>query len=140
MDPNDRPVKQVIIMRRDLKMRRGKEVAQGSHASMAWLSKRYMALEELASHVIMDRLNINLLSPAERQWLSGNFTKITLQVKDLVEMAEIMGRAKAAGLMVELITDCGATEFHGVATETCCAIGPDYANKIDPITKGLQLY
>ena len=30
-------MKQVIIIRKDLKMRRGKEIAQGSHASMAFL-------------------------------------------------------------------------------------------------------
>ncbi|MGZ3423232.1 MAG: peptidyl-tRNA hydrolase, partial [Polyangiales bacterium] len=33
-------VKQVIVVRRDLKMRRGKEIAQGSHASMAFLTER----------------------------------------------------------------------------------------------------
>ncbi len=33
-------MKQVIVIRRDLKMRRGKEIAQGAHASMAWLSRR----------------------------------------------------------------------------------------------------
>ena len=32
--------KQVIVMRRDLGMRRGKEIAQGAHASMIWLSRR----------------------------------------------------------------------------------------------------
>lgn len=33
-------VKQVIVIRRDLGMRRGKEIAQGAHASMAWLRRR----------------------------------------------------------------------------------------------------
>jgi len=32
--------KQVIVMRRDLGMRRGKEIAQGAHASMIWLALR----------------------------------------------------------------------------------------------------
>jgi PTH2 family peptidyl-tRNA hydrolase len=32
--------KQVIVIRKDLKMRRGKEIAQGSHASMAFLTRR----------------------------------------------------------------------------------------------------
>ena len=31
--------KQVIAIRKDLKMRRGKEIAQGSHASMAFLTE-----------------------------------------------------------------------------------------------------
>lgn len=31
---------QVIVMRRDLGMRQGKEIAQGAHASMIWLALR----------------------------------------------------------------------------------------------------
>ena len=30
-------VKQVIVMRHDLKMRRGKQIAQGAHASMSFI-------------------------------------------------------------------------------------------------------
>ena len=33
-------IKQVILIRKDLKMRRGKEIAQGSHASMEFLVSR----------------------------------------------------------------------------------------------------
>jgi peptidyl-tRNA hydrolase len=32
--------KQVIAIRRDQGMRRGKEIAQGAHASMIWLNQR----------------------------------------------------------------------------------------------------
>jgi len=31
------------------------------------------------------------------------------------------------------------TEFHGVPTNTCLAIGPDLAEKIDSITGDLEL-
>ena len=41
-DTGQRPTKQVIVIRRDLRMRRGKEIAQGAHASMAWLRQRIM--------------------------------------------------------------------------------------------------
>ena len=45
-----------------------------------------------------------------------------------------------AGLTVSLITDAGATEFGGVPTNTCLAIGPHQAEKIDKITSHLKLY
>jgi PTH2 family peptidyl-tRNA hydrolase len=37
-----RSIKQVIVIRRDLRMRRGKEIAQGAHASTAWLRERVL--------------------------------------------------------------------------------------------------
>jgi peptidyl-tRNA hydrolase len=36
-DPDERRTKQVIVMRKDLGMRKGKMVAQGAHAAMVWL-------------------------------------------------------------------------------------------------------
>ena len=41
--------------------------------------------------------------------------------------------------MFKLITDAGHTEFHGVPTRTCLAIGPAWSDEIDAITGGLQL-
>jgi PTH2 family peptidyl-tRNA hydrolase len=41
---------------------------------------------------------------------------------------------------VHLITDRGLTEFGGVPTRTCLAVGPDYYDLIDPVTGDLELY
>jgi len=41
---------------------------------------------------------------------------------------------------VHLITDGGLTEFGGVPTRTCLGIGPDYDDRIDPVTGDLELY
>jgi PTH2 family peptidyl-tRNA hydrolase len=38
-----------------------------------------------------------------------------------------------------LIIDSGLTEFGGVPTKTCVAIGPDIDAKIDVLTKHLKL-
>jgi PTH2 family peptidyl-tRNA hydrolase len=38
-----------------------------------------------------------------------------------------------------LIVDAGTTEFHGVPTKTCCAVGPAWADAVDAITGGLPL-
>lgn len=126
-----REVKQVIIIRRDLRMRRGKEIAQGAHAAMAWLSKRL---------VHNDKSAIAVFSAAERQWLMGSFKKITLQVHSEKELTDIYDAAEKAGLEVQLITDAGFTEFHGNPTVTCLAIGPDYEDLIDPLTGHLSIY
>jgi peptidyl-tRNA hydrolase, PTH2 family len=36
----EKRIKQVIVMRHDLKMRRGKQIAQGAHASMSFICRR----------------------------------------------------------------------------------------------------
>ena len=53
---------------------------------------------------------------------------------------DVHERAQAAGPESHLIRDAGHTEFDGVPTLTCCAIGPDDEAKIDPITGELSLY
>ena len=123
-------IKQVICMRHDLKMRRGKQIAQGAHASMSFICRR---LQEGAS------VSLNDFSDVERAWLTGAFAKVCCRVDSEGELMKIHDEAIAAGLEVHLITDSGKTEFHGVPTRTCLAIGPDDAEKIDEITGHLQL-
>lgn len=134
--------KQVIVIRRDLKMRRGKEIAQGSHASMAWLTDRLSAGPEFPSHHDGSPRSLahGLLTPAERQWCEGSFTKVVCQVATYEEFREIVQRARDAGVLVHVITDAGHTEFHGVPTETALAVGPDWADRVDGVTGGLSLY
>jgi PTH2 family peptidyl-tRNA hydrolase len=118
--------KQVIVMRRDLGMRRGKEIAQGAHASMIWLALRI-------------RQPGYAFTEAERRWLDGAFTKVCVRVDSEEELLAVVQRAKGAGVLVQLCVDAGRTEFHGVPTPTCCAVGPDYPERIDPITGHLKL-
>lgn len=131
-------VKQVIVIRKDLKMRRGKEIAQGAHASMAWLAKRVKEVDtEYADGKYVGGFP---LTHEEDIWLSGSFTKITLQVDSEEALMAVYEAAKATDLEVHLITDSGATEFNGVPTRTCLAIGPDRSSVIDKITANLKLY
>jgi PTH2 family peptidyl-tRNA hydrolase len=118
--------KQVIVMRRDLGMRRGKEIAQGAHASMIWLALRI-------------RQPGYTFTEAERLWLSGPFTKVCVRVDSEEELLDVVHAARAAGVLVQLVIDAGKTEFHGVPTPTCCAVGPDDPERIDPITGHLKL-
>ncbi len=118
--------KQVIVMRRDLGMRRGKEIAQGAHASMIWLALRI-------------RQPGDSFTEAERRWLDGSFTKVCVRVDSEEELLGIVNAAQEAGVQVYLCVDAGRTEFHGVPTPTCCAVGPDSPDRIDPITGHLRL-
>lgn len=124
---NHYPVKQVIVIRKDLKMRRGKEIAQGAHASMAFLTK-------------FVRGEVAHLIPAEWEWINGRFAKITVTVNSAHEMLQLAQKATEAGVRAELIMDDGKTEFNGEITLTALAIGPDFVEKIDPITGHLPLY
>ncbi len=79
------------------------------------------------------------LSVEELEWIVGNFTKICVSVKSLDELVAIDLAAHEAGIQSEIITDSGATEFNGIPTVTCLALGPDEASKIDALTGGLPL-
>lgn len=129
MSTPERPVKQVIVIRKDLKMRRGKEIAQGAHAAMIFLTRMFRRGECKT-----------FLSAAEQKWVEGNFRKITVRVSSEIELLNVWLRAMAAGLQVHLVTDDGLTEFGGKPTHTALAIGPDYDDLIDPVTKDLELY
>lgn len=133
-------VKQVIVIRKDLKMRRGKEIAQGSHASIAFLTRK---LQRYVKDVTREEGELHFedyVSPVEWDWINGIFAKVCVRVNSEEELLEIEKKAKEAGLECHLITDSGLTEFGGVPTHTCLAIGPDVAEKIDPITRELKLY
>lgn len=131
----DRPTKQVIVIRRDLRMRRGKEIAQGAHAATAWLADR--VLQNMMPNGSVAHL---VLSSAEQAWLQSSFRKVTVKVNSEDELMVVYQEALDAGLGVHLITDRGLTEFGGIPTRTCLAVGPDYDDLIDPVTGGLELY
>lgn len=123
--------KQVIVVRKDLNMRKGKIAAQSAHASMG-------AILNLST-TENNKIVVDISSSAVNEWLTGRFTKICLSVDSEEELLEIYQSAIDNGLNVKLITDAGLTEFNGVPTKTCLAIGPDQPEKIDPITRHLKL-
>lgn len=120
-------MKQIILIRKDLKMRRGKEVAQGSHASMVFLLKNYANMSTKLLMTLSD-------------WVKGGQTKVCLQVHSEKELVKLYKEALKADLETHIITDAGRTEFDGVPTKTCVAIGPNKSEEIDKITGHLKLY
>ncbi len=128
--PGSIDVKQVIVMRHDLKMRRGKQIAQGAHAAMSFICRR---LQENRGVLLSE------FTPLEQAWLNGAFAKVCCRVDSEEELMSIHDKAKELDLEVHLITDSGRTEFHGRPTRTCLAIGPDDCSKIDQVTGHLNL-
>lgn len=102
------------------KIRTGKLIAQGAHASMGAILR-------------------DLDDPRVGEWLANSFTKVCVKVDSEQELVDIWDAAIKAGLLTQLITDNGLTEFGGVPTTTCCAIGPDTAENLAPITGHLRL-
>src|SRR5436309_14631701 len=106
MESNEREgPKQVIVMRRDLGMRRGKEIAQGAHASMIWLALRI-------------RQPGYAFTEAERQWLDGAFTKVCVRVDSEEGLLAIVGEAREAGGLAQLCVARGGTGVPGGPTPT----------------------
>lgn len=146
-------IKQIIVLRKDLNMRKGKMVAQGAHASMKVFFDRKM--DRLGGYRVSEYLEAadgrpefpedtqSLLAiPLSRdmaEWVNGAFTKICVGCNSEAELLELLSKAQEAGLPCAAIQDMGATEFHGVPTYTALAIGPADSSKIDPITGHLSL-
>lgn len=142
--------KQVIVIRKDLKnqkgekIRSGKIIAQACHASMAAVlnlmekSGEFDSNKPAENNFLLRKLK---LYPGEAitDWLEGRFTKICVSVNSEEELLSIYQQAKDAGLICALITDAGLTEFAGVPTKTCCAIGPCWSDEVDKITGKLSL-
>ena len=110
--------KQVIVVRKDLKMSQGKLAAQAAHASL----EAYKA------------------TPFEGQleWEAWGSKKVILKVTSLRSLIEIQKRAKKAELPYALIKDAGRTEVKP-GTVTAIGIGPWKEDDIDKVTGDLQM-
>jgi PTH2 family peptidyl-tRNA hydrolase len=120
-------MKMVIILRKDLNMRKGKMVAQGAHA-----------VEDLITH-----LHSKYVTPDEMEnyarWLRHGRAKIVVGVQSEQELDQIYHQAREVSIPASIITDAGHTEFHGIPTKTAVAIGPSPDEWIDAITGSLPL-
>ena len=130
-DTNMDKVKQVIVMRKDLNLSKGRLVTQSAHASIAFLTdliKEYNPLQLTDSQL--------QLNEAQKEWIYGTFYKVCLSVDSEKELLDIGYNAVMLGLSVQYIEE---TNGFDKPTITCLAIGPDYSSKIDTVTKHLKL-
>jgi len=106
--------KQVIAVRRDLKLSKGKLAAQVAHASLD----------------SFERAN-----PSQRgEWKNDGSKKVVVEVPDLKTMITL----HKLGLPCALIRDAGRTEL-APGTVTALGIGPDAEDRIDEVTGELKM-
>lgn len=144
---------QVIIVRKDLKMKPGKIAAQVAHASMAVFldmmrnGKTREEWNKIVENESCNRYAMSLvINKTEEEglclhnWLTERFTKIVVSCNSEAELFSIIERAKLLGLPTSLIQDAGFTVFNNIPTYTCGAIGPAKREKINSIVGDLKLY
>ena len=128
--------KQVIVVRKDLNMRKGKIAAQVAHASMSFLTKQTNILYD--NYYNTPYLDVTIYDEAI-DWLEGSFAKVCVYVNSEQELLDIVSRAREKGLVNHVVTDSGRTEFNGIPTKTCAAIGPHEVSKFEGVTDHLPL-
>ncbi len=111
-------LKQVILVRKDLKLPKGKMAAQVAHAALDAALK--------AEKSIM------------QDWLQSGAGKIVLSVENEKELVKFFQMAKDSSLPASLITDAGHTVVEP-GTKTCVGIGPAQEKRIDALTGELKL-
>jgi peptidyl-tRNA hydrolase, PTH2 family len=111
-------LKQVIVVRKDLDMPKGKLAVQVAHGSIEAIMKS-------------DQEKVN-------EWKNTGMKKVVLKVNDLAELKDVLVKAKKEGLKTGLINDAGRT-FLAPGTITVLGIGPDAEEKIDRVTGHLSM-
>ncbi|MBI4043921.1 MAG: peptidyl-tRNA hydrolase [Candidatus Diapherotrites archaeon] len=112
--------KQVIILRADLKMGKGKTAAQCAHAAVqAFLNTQAKKPEWTSA------------------WLNQGMPKIVVKVSSEKELLELFEKAKKK-IPCALIKDAGHTQIEP-GTLTCLGMGPAPENELDTFTRHLKL-
>lgn len=142
--------KQMIVVRRDLKMRKGKIAAQSGHACVE------AVLMALAREKRLDQVRVladengtpGFATLAHRPddvtpltaWFDAGVAKVCVYVDSEQDLLDLADEGRKRGFVVSLIRDAGMTEFHGEPTYTCLAFEPLFPEQIDPLTGALPLY
>ncbi len=111
-------LKQVLLIRNDVKMSKGKIAAQAAHASVD--------------------ATLNANKKLVSKWKSTGMKKIALKVESLEELKKYLSLAQEQDIITSIIQDAGHTEVTP-GTITCGAIGPGPEIQIDKITGELKI-
>ncbi|HEX2106885.1 MAG TPA: peptidyl-tRNA hydrolase Pth2 [Nitrososphaera sp.] len=113
--------KQVIIVRRDIKMGTGKIAAQVAHAAVMGAERVKTSRREWF-----------------RDWFAAGQAKVVVKVSSIEELIAVRKRAEELSLPVVQVQDSGLTQIPS-GTITCVGIGPAPSGLIDRVTSELTL-
>lgn len=134
--------KQVIAVRKDLNMRKGKIAAQVAHTINKMFKQHLVAvrmLSEAGELPVSLALSYCFLAKQAKWVLGDKATKIVVGVESEDELVDLIEKAKGLGIPYQDIIDAGLTEFGGVPTRTCVGFGPGTPEELDPLTGHLPL-
>jgi len=114
-------VKQVIVMRNDLKMGVGKLAAQAAHASLMSYFEAVKIDKKIAE-----------------TWLKEGEKKIVLKADNVEIIEKLYGAFNYKGIPCALVSDAGLTQLPP-GTKTALGIGPWTSEEIDAYTSFLKL-
>ncbi|HZD12115.1 MAG TPA: peptidyl-tRNA hydrolase Pth2 [Candidatus Binatus sp.] len=117
----ERRLKQVLVIRSDLEMGKGKIAAQCSHAAV-------LAAEQARKHY----------KGWWEEWFRDGQTKVVLKVVGVDPILGLGRRSVSERLPYYIVKDMGITQLEP-GTVTCIGIGPGPAAKIDQLTADLPL-
>jgi peptidyl-tRNA hydrolase, PTH2 family len=115
-------IKQVIIVRTDLDMGKGKMAAQVGHAVMLSYSETWKKDKEVAL-----------------EWLRTGQKKIVLKVDDEEALIKLCKAFEFKKVPCALVNDAGLTQL-APGTTTALGIGPWHSAEIDIFTDKLKLF
>ncbi|KAL2731649.1 hypothetical protein V1477_015472 [Vespula maculifrons] len=113
--------KLVLVVRNDLKMGKGKIVAQCAHAAVA------------AYRIALK------YPPILKAWENSGQVKVTVKVNNEDELRAIAKAARDVGLITNVIQDAGRTQV-APGSRTVCGVGPGPARLVNLVTGHLKLY
>ena len=113
--------KQVIVVRKDLRMGTGKIASQVGHAAV-------LGTEQSR------KLNKLWL----RSWFNEGQPKIVVKVNSLEELLQVQRDTEELGIPSVMVQDRGLTQIP-TGTLTCIGIGPAPSDIIDKVTSELKL-
>lgn len=113
--------KQVVVVRRDLDMGKGKVAVQVAHAAVS-------AAEEARKR----------FTEWWQAWLSEGQCKVAVRVDSEEEIIQLQNKVRDLRIPFALVTDRGLTQVEP-GTITCLGIGPAPSSLVDGLTGHLSL-